>query len=173
MREAHPRHGRGPEDHTGPADHSPARSPALRAPGRTGEHKLRTVPEGYARSLPSERRHLLRHYRLVDLARKVVGVGSVGTRCWILPLLGRDDDDPLLLQAMEAQESVLAARTGGERYADQGLRVVAGQRLIQTASDIFLGWTHVVGLDGRGRTTTHAHLHDRRPRQRAAGLEAG
>ncbi len=109
----------------------------------------------------------------MDLARKVVGVGSVGTRCWILPLLGRDDDDPLLLQAMEAQESVLAARTGGERYADQGLRVVAGQRLIQTASDIFLGWTHVVGLDGRGRTTTHAHLHDRRPRQRAAGLEAG
>jgi hypothetical protein len=121
----------------------------------TGEderrEEFRTLLNGYARTLSSERRQLLRHYRLVDMARKVVGVGSVGTRCWILLLLGRDDDDPLLLQAKEAQESVLAAHTGGDRYDNQGRRVVAGQRLIQAAGDIFLGWTHVVGLDGRGR----------------------
>ncbi|MGN9758204.1 DUF2252 domain-containing protein [Streptomyces sp. SD31] len=115
------------------------------------ERQLRTLLDGYARTLPSERRHLLRHYRLVDMARKVVGVGSVGTRCWILLLLGRDDDDPLLLQAKEAQESVLSAHTGGDRYDNQGRRVVTGQRLIQTTSDIFLGWTHVVGLDGQDR----------------------
>ncbi|MGW7195599.1 DUF2252 domain-containing protein [Streptomyces chryseus] len=115
------------------------------------EHDLAAVLEGYARTLPSERRHLLRHYRLVDMARKVVGVGSVGTRCWVLLLLGRDDDDPLLLQAKEAQESVLAAHTGGEPYDNQGRRVVAGQRLMQTSGDIFLGWTHAVGFDGQGR----------------------
>ncbi|MEV7792916.1 DUF2252 domain-containing protein [Streptomyces sp. NPDC087512] len=115
------------------------------------EEQLRSLVEGYARTLPVERRHLLRHYRLVDMARKVVGVGSVGTRCWVLLLLGRDDDDPLLLQAKEASESVLAAHTGGERYSNQGRRVVTGQRLIQTTSDIFLGWTHVTGLDGQGR----------------------
>jgi uncharacterized protein (DUF2252 family) len=115
------------------------------------ERELRTLMAGYARTLPSERRHLLRHYRPVDMARKVVGVGSVGTRCWILLLLGRDDDDPLLLQAKEAQESVLSAYTDGDRYDNQGRRVVTGQRLMQTTSDIFLGWTHVVGLDGRDR----------------------
>ncbi|MGP4086945.1 DUF2252 domain-containing protein [Streptomyces sp. KR55] len=121
-------------------------------PSEAGREKeLQTLLDGYARTLPSERRHLLRHYRLVDMARKVVGVGSVGTRCWVLLLLGRDDDDPLLLQAKEAQESVLAAHTGGERYDNQGRRVVAGQRLMQTAGDVFLGWTHVVGLDGQGR----------------------
>ncbi|MGI5197297.1 DUF2252 domain-containing protein [Streptomyces sp. CA-288835] len=121
-------------------------------PSEAGREKeLQTLLDGYARTLPSERRHLLRHYHLVDMARKVVGVGSVGTRCWVLLLLGRDDDDPLLLQAKEAQESVLAAHTGGERYDNQGRRVVAGQRLMQTTSDIFLGWTHVVGLDGQGR----------------------
>ncbi|MFF3914043.1 DUF2252 domain-containing protein [Streptomyces sp. NPDC001852] len=115
------------------------------------DRQLQALLESYARSLPSDRRHLLRHYRLVDMARKVVGVGSVGTRCWILLLLGRDDDDPLLLQAKEAQESVLAAYTGGEGYDNQGHRVVAGQRLLQAASDIFLGWTRAVGLDGRDR----------------------
>ncbi|MFD8525221.1 DUF2252 domain-containing protein [Streptomyces capillispiralis] len=121
-------------------------------PSEAGREKeLQSLVAGYARTLPSERRHLLRHYRLVDMARKVVGVGSVGTRCWVLLLLGRDDDDPLLLQAKEAKESVLAAHTGGERYDNQGRRVVAGQRLMQTAGDIFLGWTHVVGLDGKGR----------------------
>ncbi|MFC4504701.1 MULTISPECIES: DUF2252 domain-containing protein [Streptomyces] len=113
---------------------------------------LETVFAAYARSLSSERRHLLRRYRLVDIARKVVGVGSVGTRCWIVLMVGRDDDDPLLLQAKEADESVLAAHTDAEPYDNQGRRVVSGQRLIQTTSDILLGWTHVdLGLDGRGR----------------------
>lgn len=115
------------------------------------EQELRGVVEGYARTLSSERRFLLRRYRLVDMARKVVGVGSVGTRCWILLLLGKGDDDPLLLQAKEAQESVLAPHTASLRYDNQGRRVVTGQRLIQTTSDIFLGWTRAVGLDGVGR----------------------
>ncbi|MDQ0813722.1 uncharacterized protein (DUF2252 family) [Streptomyces sp. B3I7] len=124
----------------------------LTDPAESGrEEELRSVVRGYARSLSPERRHLLRHYRLVDMARKVVGVGSVGTRCWVLLLLGRDDDDPLLLQAKEASESVPAAHTGGERYDNQGRRVVTGQRLIQSAGDIFLGWTRVTGLDGKGR----------------------
>ncbi|MER7193814.1 DUF2252 domain-containing protein [Streptomyces flaveolus] len=124
----------------------------LADPSEAGrKEELRSIVNGYARTLPTERRYLLRHYRLVDMARKVVGVGSVGTRCWVLLLLGRDDDDPLLLQAKEASESVLAAHTGGECYDNQGRRVVTGQRLIQTTSDIFLGWTHVTGLDGKGR----------------------
>ncbi|MER5478218.1 DUF2252 domain-containing protein [Streptomyces sp. NPDC002734] len=113
--------------------------------------EMRAVLDGYAASLPPERRHLLRHYHLVDMARKVVGVGSVGTRCWVVLLLGRDDDDPLLLQAKEAQESVLADHVDGERHENQGRRVVTGQHLMQTTSDIFLGWTHVVGLDGQER----------------------
>ncbi|MFF3942278.1 DUF2252 domain-containing protein [Streptomyces phaeofaciens] len=124
------------------------------------EKQLRAVVDGYARTLSSERRHLLRHYRLADAARKVVGVGSVGTRCWILLLLGRDDEDPLLLQAKEAQDSVLAAHTRGPRYDNQGRRVVEGQRLIQTTSDIFLGWTHTVGLDGQGRDFYVRQLRD-------------
>lgn len=126
----------------------------------TEEGALRGVLDGYARSLSSERRHLLGRYRLADVARKVVGVGSVGTRCWIVLLLGRDDDDPLLLQAKEAQESVLAPYTDGERYDNQGRRVVAGQRLIQTTSDILLGWTHTVGLDGRPRDFYVRQLRD-------------
>ncbi|MFF7308009.1 DUF2252 family protein [Streptomyces sp. NPDC008137] len=124
------------------------------------EKELLTVLEGYADSLSSERRHLLRRYRLVDIARKVVGVGSVGTRCWIVLLLGRDDDDPLLLQAKEAQRSVLAAHTGGDGYDNQGRRVVAGQRLIQTTSDILLGWTHATGLDGHERDFYVRQLRD-------------
>ncbi|MFH9013218.1 DUF2252 domain-containing protein [Streptomyces sp. NPDC017943] len=124
------------------------------------EEELRAVLEGYVRTLSSERRHLLRRYRMVDIARKVVGVGSVGTRCWIVLLLGRDDDDPLLLQAKEAQESVLAAHTGGAHYDNEGRRVVAGQRLIQTTSDILLGWTHAVGLDGRERDFYVRQLRD-------------
>ncbi|SNX55844.1 uncharacterized protein SAMN06272735_0275 [Streptomyces sp. TLI_55] len=121
-------------------------------PSQEGREKqLRGLVDQYAQTLPSERRHLLSRYRLVDMARKVVGVGSVGTRCWILLLLGRDDDDPLLLQAKEAGESVLSAHTGGDRFDNQGRRVVTGQRLMQTTSDIFLGWTSVVGLDGQDR----------------------
>ena len=94
----------------------------------------------YRRTLQDDRRHLLEEFRMVDLARKVVGVGSVGTRCWILLLLGRDGDDPLFLQIKEAQESVLEPYLGKSEFANHGQRVVAGQRLMQSTSDIFLGW---------------------------------
>ncbi len=101
----------------------------------------------YRRTLETDRRRLLEQYRFVDLARKVVGVGSVGTRAWIALLLGRDNQDPLFLQFKEAQPSVLEAFAGRSDYRNAGHRVVAGQRLMQAASDIFLGWTRVTGLD--------------------------
>jgi uncharacterized protein (DUF2252 family) len=139
---------------------TPLRDLATGSSPHEQEKELLGVLEGYVRSLSSEHRHLLRRYRLVDIARKVVGVGSVGTRCWIVLLLGRDEDDPLLLQAKEAGESVLAAHTGSVRYDNQGRRVVAGQRLIQTTSDILLGWTHAVGLDGHERDFYVRQLRD-------------
>jgi uncharacterized protein (DUF2252 family) len=106
----------------------------------------------YRRTLQQDRRHLLEEFRMVDLARKVVGVGSVGTRCWIVLLLGRDSDDPLFLQIKEAQESVLEPYLGKSRYKNHGQRVVAGQRLMQATSDIFLGWVHSKEtLDGAER----------------------
>jgi len=84
------------------------------------------------------------------MARKAVGVGSVGTRCWIVLMLGRDDADPLFLQVKEAQRSVLAPFAGASKFANEGQRVVVGQRLMQAASDIFLGWNRVdSGLDGK------------------------
>ena len=103
---------------------------------------------GYRRSLQSDRRVLLEQYRFVDLARKVVGVGSVGTRCWIALFLGRDGQDPLFMQIKEAQASVLEEFTGKSGYADHGERVVAGQHLMQAASDILLGWRRWTGDDG-------------------------
>ncbi|MEV5282581.1 DUF2252 domain-containing protein [Streptomyces sp. NPDC051993] len=124
------------------------------------EHTLHRLVAGYARSLSTERRHLLSRFHVVDMARKVVGVGSVGTRCWIVLLLGRDDGDPLLLQAKEAGESVLAAHVGASEYENQGQRVVAGQRLMQTAADIFLGWENVTGIDGRPRDFYVRQLRD-------------
>jgi uncharacterized protein (DUF2252 family) len=84
----------------------------------------------------------------VDAARKVVGVGSVGTRAWIILLLGRDDEDPLFLQAKESQASVLAPYLGKSRFSSHGHRVVEGQRLMQSASDILLGWIRTDGFDG-------------------------
>ena len=97
----------------------------------------------YRRTLSTERRRLLERYRFVDLARKVVGVGSVGTRAWIALMLGRDGRDPLFLQIKEAQPSVLEEFAGRSEYRNAGHRVVSGQRLMQTASDVFLGWVHV------------------------------
>jgi uncharacterized protein (DUF2252 family) len=94
------------------------------------------------------------------MARKVVGVGSVGTRAWILLMLGRDDQDPLFLQAKEAQESVLEPFVGKSRYPNSGQRVVAGQRLMQAASDIFLGWDRLTGLDGQARDFYIRQLRD-------------
>ena len=114
----------------------------------------------YRRSLQSERRRLLEQFRFVHLARKVVGVGSVGTRCWIVLLMGRDDGDPLLLQIKEAQRSVLEGFAGTTEHANQGERVVAGQRLMQAASDIFLGWQRVLGGDGVRRGYYVASFHD-------------
>ncbi|MGZ5289494.1 MAG: DUF2252 domain-containing protein [Actinomycetota bacterium] len=112
---------------------------------------LAGIVRSYRRTLSNDRRHLLDDFRLVHIARKVVGVGSVGTRAWILLLLGRDGQDPLFLQAKEAQESVLERFVGVSRYANHGQRVVAGQRLMQASSDIFLGWDRVQGLDGQRR----------------------
>ena len=106
------------------------------------EGVIRGLFRQYRGTLQQDRRHLLEEFRMVDLARKVVGVGSVGTRCWILLLLGRDGDDPLFLQIKEAQESVLEPYLGKSEYSNHGERVVAGQRLMQAASDIFLGWVH-------------------------------
>jgi uncharacterized protein (DUF2252 family) len=115
------------------------------------EAQLRGVLGAYRTSLPVDRRRLLDRYRFADIAHKVVGVGSVGTRAWIVLLLGRDDEDPLFLQCKEAQPSVLAPFAGASRFANQGRRVVEGQRLMQAASDILLGWTRSSGLDGRRR----------------------
>ncbi|GGT29401.1 MULTISPECIES: DUF2252 domain-containing protein [Streptomyces] len=112
---------------------------------------LRRLVDTYAQSLAPELRALVGRFRVVDMARKVVGVGSVGTRCWIFLLLGRDESDPLLLQAKEAGPSVLAPYTAPSAYDNQGQRVVAGQRLMQAAGDIFLGWERLTGLDGRER----------------------
>lgn len=124
------------------------------------EQQLRTLVKGYGRSLPSDRRHLLEQFRLVDVARKVVGVGSVGTRCWVLLMLGKDDEDPLLLQAKEADQSVLAPYAGAGEYENQGQRVVSGQRLMQAAGDIFLGWERVTGIDSLQRDFYVRQLHD-------------
>ena len=115
----------------------------------------------YRRTLPDDRRHLLESFRVVDMARKVVGVGSVGTRAWVILLLGRDDRDPLLLQVKEAQRSVLEPYVRRSRFANSGQRVVSGQRLMQAASDIFLGWVRVeAGLDGRTRDFYLRQLRD-------------
>ena len=115
----------------------------------------------YRRTLETDRRYLLEQFEFADLARKVVGVGSVGTRCWIVLMLGRDESDPLFLQVKEAEESVLCRFVGASKYANQGQRVVAGQRLMQASSDIFLGWQRIeAGLDGRQRDFYVRQLRD-------------
>ncbi len=125
------------------------------------ETNLTALYEAYKRSLPADRRFLIDQYRMVDLARKVVGVGSVGTRCWIVLLLGSDSSDPLFLQVKEAPPSALSAYAGASRYANQGQRVVVGQRLMQAVSDIFLGWQRTEsGLDGQSRDFYIRQLRD-------------
>ncbi len=101
----------------------------------------------YRATLQADRRHLLERFEIVDAARKVVGVGSVGTRAFIVLLQGRDEHDPLFLQIKEATASVLEAYLPKSRYRQHGERVVHGQRMMQAASDIYLGWTK--GLDVR------------------------
>ncbi|BBA98502.1 hypothetical protein RVR_4701 [Actinacidiphila reveromycinica] len=130
------------------------------ADARQVEELLRGLLTGYQRSLAPDRQHLLEQFGVVDMARKVVGVGSVGTRCWIVLLVGRDRGDPLFLQAKEATASVLAPYAGASRYDIQGRRVVAGQRLMQSAGDIFLGWERTHGLDGVRRDFYVRQLRD-------------
>jgi len=109
--------------------------------------QIHAILESYKRTLQEDRRHLLERYRFVDAARKVVGVGSVGTRAYVVLLEGRDRDDPLFLQVKEAGASVLEGYLKSNTYEHHGHRVVAGQRLMQAASDIFLGWFR--GTEGR------------------------
>jgi uncharacterized protein (DUF2252 family) len=109
---------------------------------------LHNVIRSYRRTLTGDHRRLLERYRYVHAARKIVGVGSVGTRAFIMLLLGRDGDDPLFLQFKEAEASVLEPFLGKSEYAQHGQRVVEGQRLTQAASDIMLGWVRTEGVDG-------------------------
>ena len=134
------------------------------APGRDGEavtEEMHELLRRYRQSLQTDRRVLLEEFRFVDIARKVVGVGSVGTRAWIALMLGRDEDDPLFLQFKEAQPSVLEEFTAKSQYGNHGERVVAGQHLMQASSDIFLGWLRVErGIDGQERDFYGRQLKD-------------
>ena len=129
--------------------------------GRPIEEALGMLLESYFKSLAHDRKNLLKHYRIVDVARKIVGVGSVGTRCWIIFLIGNNSNDPLFLQVKEAQPSVLEPFLGGSPFNDQGRRVVEGQRLIQGAPDIFLGWGELDGI----------HFYIRQLRDMKGGVE--
>jgi uncharacterized protein (DUF2252 family) len=115
------------------------------------ENVVRRMIRTYTRTLPRDRRNLLESYRYVHAARKVVGVGSVGTRAWILLMLGRDKSDPLFLQFKEAQASVLEPFLGKSKYTQHGRRVVEGQRMMQAAPDIMLGWERIATIDGEKR----------------------
>jgi hypothetical protein len=115
------------------------------------DEAIRTLLHSYRRTLQGDHRHLLEGFRYAHAARKVVGVGSVGTRAWILLMLGNDNSDPLFLQAKEAQASVLEPFLGKSRYRNHGQRVVEGQRLMQSASDVMLGWIRSNGIDGVAR----------------------
>ncbi|HUZ09064.1 MAG TPA: DUF2252 domain-containing protein [Acidimicrobiales bacterium] len=122
--------------------------------------RMHQLVRAYRRTLQPDRRKLLEQFRFVQLARKVVGVGSVGTRVWIALFAGRDDRDPLFLQAKEAETSVLERFTAKSQYDNQGRRVVAGQHLMQASSDIFLGWERLEGLDGVVRDFYFRQLRD-------------
>jgi uncharacterized protein (DUF2252 family) len=123
------------------------------------ESSVRKLIGSYRRTLAHDH-HPIEEFRYVHMARKVVGVGSVGTRCWIFLMVGRDNDDPLFLQAKEAQASVLERFTEPSRLSQHGERVVVGQRLMQAASDIFLGWLRVTDIDGQVRDYYVRQFHD-------------
>ena len=123
------------------------------------ERSLRRLIKKYRKTLADEH-HPLEEYRYLHMARKVVGVGSVGTRAWVFLMMGVDEQDPLILQAKEAQPSVLERFAGRSAYEHHGQRVVVGQRLMQTASDIFLGWQRVKDIDQRYRDYYIRQLHD-------------
>lgn len=122
--------------------------------------RLSRLLDAYKLTLPDDRRHLVKQFTLVQLARKVVGVGSVGTRAWIMLLEADDGREPLFLQAKEAEASVLAGYAGPSQYANHGQRVVAGQHLMQASSDIFLGWQRMTGLDNLERDFYIRQLRD-------------
>ena len=132
------------------------RSAATRASGGRLQQEMAsrfesTITKGlsaYRRTLSGDRRHLMDGYRYLHLARKVVGVGSVGTRCWVALFIGRDEQDPLFLQVKQAESSVLEPYLAKSGYTNHGQRVVEGQRLMQGASDILLGWDQIVAPDG-------------------------
>ncbi|MDC3957005.1 DUF2252 domain-containing protein [Polyangium jinanense] len=133
----------------------------LKGPAREQlEQQVRELLRGYRSTLEADRRHLLEEYDFADMAHKVVGVGSVGARAWILLLLGRDNKDPLFLQAKEAHASALEPFLGKSGYPNSGQRVVVGQRLMQAASDIFLGWQRVKGTGGIERDFYVRQLRD-------------
>ncbi|MGH3396882.1 MAG: DUF2252 domain-containing protein [Streptosporangiaceae bacterium] len=123
------------------------------------ESSVRKLMQSYRRTLAHEH-HPIEEFHYVHMARKVVGVGSVGTRCWIFLLVGRNQDDPLFLQAKEARASVLEHFAGQSQYRHNGQRVVAGQRAMQAASDIFLGWQRVTDIDGQTRDYYVRQFHD-------------
>ncbi len=122
--------------------------------------KFHELLRKYRASLPSDRKHLLEQFQVMQIARKVVGVGSVGTRCWIALLQGPRPEDVLFLQAKEAEASVLERFTKKSAYLNHGSRVVAGQRLMQATSDIFLGWQRTDGIDGVSRDYYLRQLQD-------------
>ena len=147
------------------ADQSPLIVPLaqLLSDSRRGQmfEELHELLGAYRESLEFDRRVLLEGFELADFARKVVGVGSVGTRAWIALMLGRDGQDPLFLQMKEAEASVLEEFLGPSEFANHGERVVVGQRLMQATSDIFLGWVHVdSGLDDQPRDFYGRQLKD-------------
>jgi uncharacterized protein (DUF2252 family) len=129
--------------------------------GKPIKQGISDVLEAYIKSLADDRAALLKRYRITDVVRKVVGIGSVGTRCWIIFLTGNHQDDPLFLQIKEAEASVLSPYTTKSGYSSQGQRVVSGQRLIQGAPDIFLGWG----------TVDHRHFYVRQLRDMKGGVE--
>jgi uncharacterized protein (DUF2252 family) len=122
--------------------------------------QIRGLLRGYRSTLQSDRRHLLEQFNLIHIARKVVGVGSVGTRAWVLLMFGRDDSDPLFLQAKEAQASVLEEFVGNTHPGPHGARVVHGQHLMEANSDIFLGYQSALGVDGVSRDYYIRQLRD-------------
>jgi uncharacterized protein (DUF2252 family) len=130
------------------------------ADARRYEQRMSDLMAAYRESLDSSRRSLAARYRYAGMARKVVGVGSVGLQAWVVMLLGRDDGDPLLMQVKEARPSVLEEHLGPSGYANAAERVVEGQRLTQASSDIMLGWLRCVGPDGREADYYVRQLHD-------------